>query len=427
MLDLKRTLSAFVIANSLLAAIAAQAATYYVAKTGSDAITCVQAQNIATPKLTLAAGVACLASGDTLMVRGGTYSAQGIPANTAPSGTPGAYTIIRGYGTERPKLLSNATDSSPFAIHLYDVDKSYIEVRQFEFDGMFTCARMEGATPGGLHHIRMIDVICHDTFSHGMLVDARTSDHYFAENTFYRMGVGRPDYTVGINTFYGTGSRTIIEKNIIHDVSWGINVYTALSPQPEQSDVIIRGNVIYNVGRDDLPGNGWMTQHKKGPGIFSTATGTNRQIYNNIVYNSKGFAGIGVDRDNFNAKVYNNTVNNQVNDAPGIAVFGNGSGSGHEVKNNIAYLTGGIFIASGRGTESNNLTTNPSFVDAAKANFRLRAESAAIDAGVKVSQVTTDFSGVRRPQGAGYDIGAYEAGNGSDLVPPLAPAGLAVQ
>jgi len=425
MLDLKRTVSAFIIASALLPTIAAQAATYYVAKTGSDAITCAQAQNIATPKLTLAAGVACLASGDTLMVRGGTYSAQGIPANTAPSGTPGAYTIIRGYDTERPKLLSNATTSSPFAIHLYGVDKSYIEVRQFEFDGMFTCARMEGATAGGLHHIRMINVICHDTFSHGMLIDARTSDHYFAENTFYRIGVGRPDYKVGINTFYGTGSRTLIEKNVIHDVNAGIIIYTAASPQPRQDDVITRNNVLYNVGRADLPGNEWMTLMNKGAAIVSASPGSNQQIYNNIIYNSAE-VGIEVNSGSDTSKVYNNTIYNMVDNSFAIALFSR-TGTGHEVKNNIAYQTGGIFIATGRGTQSNNQTTNPSFVDAAKGDFRLKDGSAAIDAGANVLQVTTDFLGVRRPQGARYDIGAFEKAEGGDVTPPLSPNNLQVR
>ena len=40
-----------------------------------------------------------------------------------------------------------------------------------------------------------------------------------------------------------------------------------------------------------------------------------------------------------------------------------------------------------------------------------------------LDHVSTDFAGTRRPVGAGYDIGAYEAGDGSN---PLAPQNLAV-
>ena len=41
-------------------------------------------------------------------------------------------------------------------------------------------------------------------------------------------------------------------------------------------------------------------------------------------------------------------------------------------------------------------------------DFRLRYDSPAIDAGLPLAEVTEDADGVRRPRGAGYDIGAYE-------------------
>ena len=57
---------------------------------------------------------------------------------------------------------------------------------------------------------------------------------------------------------------------------------------------------------------------------------------------------------------------------------------------------------------SNNLTTDPQFVDATLYDFRLLVTSPAIDTGVTLSEVTNDYANVSRPQGAGYDIGAYE-------------------
>ena len=93
----------------------------------------------------------------------------------------------------------------------------------------------------------------------------------------------------------------------------------------------------------------------------------------------------------------------------------------HYVKNNIAYLAGTGIVG---GIQSNNLTDNPFFIDPAKANFTLHSTSAAIDKGAVLDHVSTDFAGTRRPVGAGYDIGAYEAGDGSN---PLAPQNLAVR
>jgi len=57
----------------LLVAGSADAATYYVATTGEDSRSCSEAQNVATPRRTPEAGITCLASGDTLLLRGGVY------------------------------------------------------------------------------------------------------------------------------------------------------------------------------------------------------------------------------------------------------------------------------------------------------------------------------------------------------------------
>jgi hypothetical protein len=57
---------------------------------------------------------------------------------------------------------------------------------------------------------------------------------------------------------------------------------------------------------------------------------------------------------------------------------------------------------------NNLLNTDPNFVDGATDDLRLQQGSAAIDAGITVDSVPTDFSGVPRPQGIAYAVGAYE-------------------
>ena len=103
-------------------------------------------------------------------------------------------------------------------------------------------------------------------------------------------------------------------------------------------------------------------------------------------------------------KVYNNTIYN-TSGAPGIV---SSNCSSCEIKNNIIRV-GGKAIGDGGGTTiSNNLTTDPMFVDAGNANFRLKAGSPAINTGLALSEVATDMDGTSRPQGGSYDIGAYE-------------------
>src|ERR1051326_7826962 len=63
----------------------AQAATYYVAKTGSDSNSCTQSKSQTTPKLTFLDGLGCLNAGDILNIRAGTYT-ESIGVTTPPSG-----------------------------------------------------------------------------------------------------------------------------------------------------------------------------------------------------------------------------------------------------------------------------------------------------------------------------------------------------
>jgi predicted outer membrane repeat protein len=66
---------------------------------------------------------------------------------------------------------------------------------------------------------------------------------------------------------------------------------------------------------------------------------------------------------------------------------------------NIEGYTGG-----GEG----NINVDPLFVDPGNYDFHLMANSPCIDAGTSIDAPDDDFDGYLRPQGSGYDIGAYE-------------------
>jgi hypothetical protein len=420
MIRLNQAIAVCILASFLLPTITVHATTYYVATTGSDANTCVQAQTTSRPKQTIPAGVACLSGGDTLIIKAGTYINQEI--TNPPAGSASAFTIIKGDPTgTRPVLVPDGTTNQRGFYCSKGESCHFIEIRYIEVTKALNSVKLYGdATVGYPHHVSLIDNIFHDTLNTNVLIHSSPSgfiggDHLIQGNTFYRTGSGRPDYPPGHNTIYNTGNRSIIERNVFHNLANGIGIWASgLTVQ----NVIIRNNVFYEIGRSNT--DTWQQGNGSFTAVHISVPGGGHKIYNNIVYNSgddsrfiafKVWRSTPTDINEF----YNNTVYDIKN--PDAHSFWVQATTGmHIIKNNIAFL-GGTAITG--GMQSNNLTTDPLFKDPAKANFSLRGTSPAIDAGVPT--VPTDFAGTPRPQGAGYDIGAYEAGAGDA---PMAPKGL---
>lgn len=132
------------------------------------------------------------------------------------------------------------------------------------------------------------------------------------------------------------------------------------------------------------------------------------------------YAGVRMNNGTMqNCTIYGNV---SPGDASGVAGLHMTNGT---AENNIIYGNGGVRVTG--GTFNNNLTDadagrgtgniigDPAFVDAANGDFRLGVGSMARDAGKTIAAVTNDFAGVARPQGAAYDIGAYERPAATEL------------
>ena len=99
-------------------------------------------------------------------------------------------------------------------------------------------------------------------------------------------------------------------------------------------------------------------------------------------------------------------VNNLFHGCPGELVYQTDADFMHASAFSLEFLD--ATIATGGHIEA-----DPLFVDAEAGDYRLSAGSPAIDAGYDVSiealgAVSTDITGEPAPEGAGYDIGAYE-------------------
>jgi hypothetical protein len=379
---------------------ATAATTYYVATTGLDTNTCAQARSTSTPKRTINKALGCLIAGDTLSIRAGTYP-EIINSNfvTIPIGTSWSSPVtIAAYPGEQVVLKPPSADAAIGLAHPY--------VQYVIFDGLIVDAvnvQKAISLTNGAHHVRFKNMELKNGLLNCVATTPGTGVNVLTYNEFTNNrchDTYHPAAVSGSHGFYiGTGGNLFEHNTIYNTGKYGITIYYGGTAQHRVNNNIVRANEIYNVDlcHNQCPGS------SGGSGIGVSA-GSGTQVYNNIIRNTAGGSGIEVAwRNPSNAKIYNNTVY----DAAG-GIFINSDSTNAVVENNIVSLGGGVRNSGSGTTLSNNLTTDPKFVNPSASDFHLQVGSPAINAGMTLSAVTTDFDAVSRPQGASYDIGAYE-------------------
>ncbi len=379
-------------------------------------------QSFATGWATLAFATANISAGDTLY-GDGTFNEGFGPS--IPSGSVGAYTTIaqRPGGTAfwiTPTSDANTPSSIGCCIWI-SANKSYIE-----FDGVNTDSRSlsrmpiwfstnDGFNP---HHFRVKNAthIAGAIGSSGAILLGNhvtvgaTGGHEILDNIIHGGGLtGFCGFACSSYGVYCAGPSNVVDGNEIYDVSgYGIQIYNA------SNDAAIN-NIIKNNRIHDITRTGDLDQCG---GIL--IAGDTNTIYNNLIYDipvgntNVDNAGIYVFYGSGN-KIWNNTIYDVANTGIKLQVsqFGNGGATNTDTRNNIVYLQGGTAYSNsggGTNTESSNmfLGVDPQFNDAPNGDFSLKVISFPIDLGATIAEVTEDFAGISRPQGAGYDIGAYE-------------------
>jgi parallel beta-helix repeat protein len=393
----------------LIVAVTVHAATYYVATTGNDA----SPGTLSQPFRTIARGVSSLSAGDTLYIRGGLWTEQ--IDMSAKTGTPGNYITVAAYPGEIVTIQSSAY---PFAIKgSYSASNAY-----FIFDGLI----LDGVNAGdqymftisnGSHDFILRNLVIKNWFGNGLLIGGDNIKIINCKIYNLKTTQDAPGYRYyGIYFHHGSGG--LIEGNdIYNNPGGGIQIY----PGPT-SNLTVRNNLIHD--------NNTMTTSPIGGIIVGQNSGTGLRIYNNLIYKNGSAPvhgtspGIEMQFGSSGAKLWNNTIYG--NAGWGITIS-TADAVNNEVRNNIVYGNGaGQIYDVGAGTvKDRNLTTNPSFVNAAAFDFRLQSSSPAIDAGVILSEISMDFRKNPRPQGLTYDIGAYEGGTESTSLSP--PRNLRVQ
>lgn len=431
----------FIIA--LLITAHAEAANYYVSKTGgSNANTCAQAQlvnaqgNPTNPKLTIsgASGVqSCnITAGDEIRVyNGGTYdenfwltNSGGAPnVNGIGSGTSWTNKIwIRGWpaGTRWTLRPTVANGNRPWCLAV-GANRGYIEFDYVYVDGDFCGSPV--ATLEGAHHIRFNH--CEVSGNTGVtfaLVQFNEQAGGFPEITNCEVHHGGTNEGLS-HAIYSSDTDALIEDNDLHDFSaCGVHVY--------EGNGVAMPNVV--VRRNRIHDNIKLAGSRRGCGILVSFSAQGALVVNNLAYNIMTSTTGQDDTQCFVFGAHGSTwINNTCHNSELCFKIDPGT-INLTVRNNVCSSTPfGVRVLTGGGitftSETNNfgvitaagwtntsvLLNNPGGLD-----FCLNSSSPARNGGATLTQATPDLFGTIRPQEANYDAGACEfiAGNTAPVV-----------
>jgi parallel beta-helix repeat protein len=406
---------------ALISAVTVNAATYYVSNSGSPAC----ANNAsngseAKPWCTITYGIGHLASGDTLLVKSGTYNEQ--PLINGPAGTASAPTVIKTYPGATVTIMGAGVDGGRVKIE----NTSYITL-----DGFIITNFNQGIHVNTSDHIIVQNNTVHHVGQEGIHVQFNSSFVTVQNNTVHDtrqwqyngegiyVGSGSTvakdstnNVTVKGNTVYHTNDEGIEIKDGTHDnIIDGNNVSAALLDpayaSPTSGSIEIDEAVNVGGGNQSWPSNPNHiirnnVVHDSKTGI---RLGTGCTAYNNLIYNTvspyQGIYADNLDGDSYTRNIYHNTID--IPSSRAIVVVS----AAVDMRNNIG------------PTGTNNMAVLDSFfANKPAADYHLAAGSAPINAGVNLTNiVATDITGASRLASPPPDMGAYEFTGGGSSVP----------
>ena len=319
-----------------------EAATYHVGVGGNDANSCASAQSESSgsQKRTIAAGVACLSAGDTLLIHGGTYTGRlnviDSQAFTVRSGTAASAITIAGASGET--VVIQPPDGTG-AIRLTDGAPGYLVLQDFVIDMRnSTRAAADGGPDGiylnsGAHHNRFVRVEVKNNSGNGIAFSNWGGNssfnqvinchiHHNGQNSTFDHGQGP-----GVNNGYGLyvfTSDNVFDGNDIHDNGgYGMHLYNNTGPNDVARNMV-RNNRFHGNGT-----HGGITF-----GLV-VAWGADNVVANNLIYDNRG-GGIQVYTGSSNAAVYNNTIYGNAADGVALQYYS----AAPIVQNNIVFANG---------------------------------------------------------------------------------------
>lgn len=285
-------------------------------------------------------------------------------SNTASSAIfieEGRNVVIDGNEITRAQTMEGLSSQVHEPITLTRVDGFEIKNNKL-YDNMFESINAkEGSRNGKIHHN---DISQH--YSAGIYIDAYDRAAYNIEifsNKIYDGKATARGIAIAVENGGSLKNVKVYNNVIYNNAATGIDV-SWYSTGPID-DISIISNTIYNNGLIDEWGVGISLGYDPA---------TNVVVRNNIISKNKHKS---IRSNDFDAVIENNLIDGYF-------------GGGDERKGN------------------NYVEGDPQFLNPSSVDFRLKSTSPAIDKGSPNIEPSVDFNGNSRPQGAGYDIGAYE-------------------
>jgi len=322
---------------------------YYVAPTGRDT----NPGTSAAPWRTIQKAADTLAPGERVLVRRGVYREN---VQLRRSGTAAKPITIAAYPGHRPVVQN---DRYPF-----EVDAAYYRIRGFVIQRARGTSSTNVYFETRAHHVELSGNEIRFSQDQGIYSEEETHHLHILGNRIHDNGLGHVAGQHQSHGLYFQGRDHLAANNVIynHPYGFGIQVYDQNS-----RSILVNNTVVGSAHSGIVVG---------GSGGVANIT-----IRNNILaFNSR--YGVQTDSDCPTGPV---AIDSNV-------IFGNRSGS---VQRGCSRLVVGA-----------NASADPQFVS--RRDFRLRRGSPAIDRGRGDWAPRTDILGRRRPQGRGYDAGAFE-------------------
>ncbi len=357
----------------------AAAAVYHVALDGDDG----HDGSKSKPLRTVQRAVDLARPGDTILVRAGVYREAVVLRESGDEGRP---IVLKNHPGERPILQPGRPGQAPpgQGIRLQARAGYQRPIGWIVIEGLEIRYGHDGIKFYNAHNVVLRNCVIRDNWNQGILGNGyrvRIEGNVIAQNGL-RPDNERSNQQHGI---YVTGTEIEIVNNGIHgNRAYGIQV-AGYPYNPEA-----------HAGPEFAGAHRWRIHHntlafqlnRAGLVLWQPAT-TECVVQNNIFYR--------------NAQTLERGA------CQGV-VFVN-AGGGHRICRNLFFAverTAWSRPPAGCRIEENLKGKDPLFVDANRGDFRLRAGSPAIEAGVTEGAPKTDREGRSRPQGAGVDLGAYE-------------------